>query len=82
MSKPKKQVKITRTVTEQGWAEVNSVAIADLLHEYLDIPEEAEVTVFFDVPTGGDMSGERIEIDDDNPVHVCWKTVAEDIQEG
>jgi hypothetical protein len=52
-------VKLTRPMVEK------------MLKAY-DLPKDARL--YFSVPTGGDYSGEDIEIDDTNPIRVVWRT--------
>jgi hypothetical protein len=69
------KVKMTASVTTERKFRVELTAkhlLAMLAKQGQRIPSDAKIT--FHVPGGGDYSNMAIDIDDEKPVYVEWKT--------
>jgi len=64
---------VTTITTEEYSAEVSG----DQLKEYLGLPKNAKVS--FMVPGGGDWSNEEIDITEEDPLHVSYEVVTEEM---
>ena len=59
--------------------ELNWFDIIEALRKVIVLPEHAKFSVTFEVPTGGDWSGQTISVSDDNPVRVVAMWQAPDM---
>jgi len=74
---PKIETLVSSEVTRRYTVKLSGAEIVRMLAGLgcytLDIPPNAEIK--FLVPGGGDWSNTAIDVDDENPVWVEWKTV-------
>lgn len=67
------QVRTTIETTKRMECRVNAANLIEMMEKTgIEVPKGA--TVQFVVPGGGNWSGSAIDIDDENPILVEWKT--------
>lgn len=64
---------VSTTVTETRAIELDEKKVRELLiASGIDIPIEAEVSVWFSIPGGGDWSNTNIDVTNHFPINVSW----------
>ena len=73
---PRDRTGTTTTTTREYRAELSRATVLRLLREELSILEKAEsIVIFVRAPGGATYQGEPVEIGDDSPLCVSWRTV-------
>ena len=76
-------VRVVRETTKTQTVELAGHEILDMLRRHgIGIPEGVPVEVFVCVPGGGDYSNTSLDVDEDCPVTVRWKTQETEVDDG